>query len=377
MVRGVNAKIWWLKLCLVSVAISFTPAFSVAADGLWQDVVFERHTFGRPHGASLVEVREGILATWFSSKAETGSDAKIFGARWSKKTGEWTKPFVIIDSDYSKSVGNTALFRDDDGIIWLFFAAVRIGGWSGAMVDYVQSRDDGKTWSEGKNLVGWPGNLPRNLPIKIGDHEMLAPLYVDFWEGAGITGAYLARIRYKDGVIIEKNYSSIDTNEAIQPAVVKLRDGKILLLARDIGKKNIWRSYSYDNGKTWTPAKRTELPNPSSAIAALYVEELDMVLVAYNHSNEIRNPLTLAVSENGGQSFKVIYNLGSRRNNRLLTYSYPTLLMTSDKLIHVIWSHERRATLKHLIFNLDWLKKQKVSNRKGTRRSRVFPYKEE
>ena len=322
------------------------------------DMVFAPHSFGRPHGASLIELGGGdILATWYSAKEETDSDSRIYGAVWKKDTGKWTAPRVIIPSGYSKSVGNTALFRDDDGIIWMFFAAVRVGGWSGAMVDYVQSRDNGATWSGGKTLVWLPGNLPRNPPIRVGDHKMLVPLFVDFMYEANLVGSYTALIKYKDGAVLEKKYASLDDYDSIQPAIVKLPNGKILLLARDKTERFMRRAFSANNGKSWSPVSITNVPNPGSGISAIFIRELNAVLLAYNHSHKERNPLCLAVSTDGGLVFRRVADVESRKGAKKSSFSYPALLRTHDGMIHMIWSHDSRATLKHARFNLDWLKK--------------------
>ncbi len=323
-----------------------------------KDLVFPAKGFGRPHGASLVELENGdLLATWFSSKVETSSDAEIFGARWEKKKGKWSLPFTIIPSDYTKSLGNTALFKDDDGNIWLFFASVVVGGWSGAMVDYVVSKDDGKTWSEGERLVGWPGNLPRNPPIKVGDHQMLVPLFVDFWYEVGLVGSYTALLTYKEGKITAKQYASIESTDAIQPTIVKLPDKRILLLARDKSDRFIRRAYSTDNGKSWLRETMTTLPNPGSAICAIYIDNIG-TLLAYNHSRRGRNPLSLAVSGDGGDTFARIADLEFKPGNNDAAFAYPAMIQTGDGMIHAIWSHDERATLKHVYFNIDWLKER-------------------
>ena len=347
----------YVKIVGVALALALAwQSYAWAGSGFWEDLVFAPKSFGRPHGVSLVEVKEGLLATWFSAPQEAGSDAQIFGARWIKKKGAWTKPFVIVDKNYTKSLGNTALFRDDDGIIWLFFAAVRVGGWSGSMIDYMQSKDDGKTWSEGTNLISWPGNLPRNIPVKTADHEMLAPFYVDFWLEAGIVGSYTAKINYKNGDIVKYSYSSLENKKAIQPTLVKLPNGRIVLLARDTEDKNIWRAFSDDNGTTWTKAQRISLPNPGSAVSAIYVKEVDAILVTYNHSRKKRDPISLGISRDGGKTFKRIANLATSEEGVETKFAYPAMLQTSDGLIHIIWSHRGRATLKHVIFNVDWLR---------------------
>jgi predicted neuraminidase len=346
-----------MRVLIVALALAVaSPA--MAAPLFTADYVFPPKGFGRPHGASMVELADGaILATWFSSKVETSDDAEIFAAVWRPDTGEWSPPRTIVGADYSKSLGNTALFRDDDGNIWLYFAAVVAGGWSGAMVDYIVSKDDGKSWSPGKRLTWWPGNLPRNLPIDVGDHLMLVPLFVDFWYEVGLVGSYTALIEYKDGAPVSTTYATLDDVDAIQPTVVKLPDGRILLLARDKTDQNIRRAWSKDNGKSWSPVTRTNLPNPGAAISAIYVDELGAALVAYNHSRKGRDPLSLAVSFDGGESFARIVDLETKPGAPESSFAYPTLLRTADGLIHAIWSHDQRATLKHVRFNVEWLKK--------------------
>jgi len=343
---------------LVIALLIFCLGAPAAADPLYAtDLVFPPKGFGRPHGASLVELSNGdLLATWFSSEIETGDDARIFGSRWNRTEGTWGAPQTIVPDDYSKSVGNTALYRDDDGRIWLFFAAVVVGGWSGAMVDYVQSTDEGASWTKGERLVGWLGNLPRNLPIKTGDHQMLVPLFIDFWYEANLVGSYTATIKYRDGVIVEKSYASLKDHDAIQPTLVKLPKGDILLLARDKSDRFIRRAWSRDNGRSWVDEGITTLPNPGSAIAATYIDELGCVLLAYNHSRTARNPLSLAVSFDGGKSFRKIIDLEYKEGEDDVAFAYPTLLRTADGLIHAIWSHDKRATLKHARFNVAWLR---------------------
>ncbi|MBI5816513.1 MAG: exo-alpha-sialidase [Nitrospinae bacterium] len=345
---------------IITAALVFLiPALSSAGPVFYSDNVFPPKSFGRPHGASMVELRDGnILASWFSAIEETHGDAEIFGAIRDAKTGLWGAPYTIIPKSYTKSVGNTALFRDDDGLIWMFFAAVRFGGWSGAMVDYVTSADEGKTWSGGKTLVAWPGNLPRNPPVKVGDHTMLVPLFVDFWYEAGLSGAYTALLKYKNGQVTEKTYAKLDDPDSIQPALIKLPDGRILMLTRDKTDRFIRKSYSTDGGKSWGPVEMTELPNPGSGICAMYIEEMEAVVVAYNHSRKGRNPLSLAMSFDGGKTFRRVVDLESRPGDPKASFDYPAILRTRDGLIHLIWTHDDRATVKHAMFNVEWLKEK-------------------
>lgn len=350
---------------LPALAAFLLAAMPASAEPVFgSDFVFPPKSHGRPHGASIVETDAGkLLVTWFSAREETHSDAEIYGSIHDTGLGKWSEPFTIVPKTYTKSVGNTSLFRDDGGELWMFFAAVRFGGWSGAMVDYTRSRDGGLTWSAGKNLVAWPGNLPRNPPVKVSGNEMLIPLFVDFWHEAGLTGSYTALIRHENGAIVEKTYASLDDPDAIQPAAVRLPDGRTLLLMRDKTDRFIRRSWSKDNGRTWSPVTMTTLPNPGAGICAIYVKEADAVLVAYNHSRKGRNPLSLAVSEDGGKTFRKITDLESRPGDTTASFDYPAMTRTADGMIHIVWTHDNRATLKRVWFNVEWLKEKMGSPR--------------
>ncbi|MDH5509120.1 MAG: exo-alpha-sialidase [Nitrospinota bacterium] len=312
---------------------------------------------GKPHGSSMVELPGGdILATWYAATEETNSEAQIFGAVWSRKKWAWGKPYVIIPRGYSKSVGNTSLYMDDEGIIWLFFAAVRIGGWSGSNIDYVQSRDGGKTWTEGETLVSSLGHLPRNRPVRLSKGRMLAPFFIDFWYEANMVGSYTMIIDHHDGKIRKTHSFHLDDHDAIQPTLAQLPDGMILMLARDKSNRFIRRSYSEDGGRTWAPMTMTDIPNPGSAVDAIYVKELDIVLLVYNPSHLASNPLTLAFSKDGGRVFEKIVDLAGDRWGKLVAYNYPTILQTREGLFHILWSNKNRESLKHAVFDIQWLK---------------------
>ena len=323
------------------------------------DLIISPKGQGKPHGSSMEELPGGdILATWYASTEETDSGAQIFGAVWSREKWGWGEPFLIIPKDYSKSLGNTALYMDEDGILWLFFASVRIGGWSGANIDYIQSRDLGKTWSKGKTLVDSLGHLPRNKPIRLGGHRMLAPFFIDFWYETNMVGSYTMLIEHKDGQIVNTQTTHLDDYDAIQPALVPLPDGRILLLARDKSNKFIRRSYSSDQGKTWSPMAMSTMPNPGSAVSAIYVEQANCVLMAYNHSRTASNPLSLAFSLDGGLTFRRLPDLAGQPTGGMIAYAYPTLLLSKEGLIHILWTHKNREALKHAIFNiaqLQWM----------------------
>lgn len=97
----------------------------------------------------------------------------------------WSAPRTVVKAGEkatnatrkNKTNGNTTLYRDDQGTIWLFYVVVPllpfgIGGWSASHVEFKTSFDEGKTWSRGTRYIDDLGNLIRNKPIRIGKNQL-------------------------------------------------------------------------------------------------------------------------------------------------------------------------------------------------------------
>ncbi len=135
------------------------------------------------HGSSLIELDDGsLLVSWYAGGKEGARDSRIL-VRHSRAGGTSWEPTQIAvnprecaaESWFSnKTLGNTVLFQDKENIVWLFYAAVEFGGWSGAHVDYKISRDRGRTWSESHRLTNGLGDIPRSKPVELGSHEHLS-----------------------------------------------------------------------------------------------------------------------------------------------------------------------------------------------------------
>ncbi|MEO7144230.1 MAG: sialidase family protein, partial [Bryobacteraceae bacterium] len=114
---------------------------------------------------------------------------------------------------------------------------------------------------------------------------------------------------------------------ADEPGVVELRDGRIMMLIRsDLG--HIFRSYSTDAGRHWSPAVPTALDSPTapSTIARL-PNRRDLLLIwnnrkpGVNHMQD-RFPLSSAISTDEGLTWTHIQNLDATPG---FTYSYSSV----------------------------------------------------
>jgi predicted neuraminidase len=93
-----------------------------------------------------------------------------------------------------------------------------------------------------------------------------------------------------------------------------------------------------------------DLPNPNAGTDMIRLISGNLLL-AFNNSKTGRTPLSLAISEDGGASWKVVKDVESDPGE----YSYPSLCQGSDGVIHLTYTF-RRETIKHVGFIEDWLK---------------------
>src|SRR5262249_31583442 len=130
---------------------------------------------------------------------------------------------------------------------------------------------------------------------------------------------------------------------AIQPAILRHADGRLQALCRTRQKK-VAETWSKDGGKTWGKFTATGSPNPNSGIAATTLADGRHLLV-YNHTARGRSPLNVAVSRDG-KTWQAALVLEDQKGE----YSYPAVLQTSDRLVHVSYTWQRRR-IKHVVID--------------------------
>lgn len=344
-------------IALVFAWLLSTAVNAVAVQPYYREsFVTPKSTFAYNHGSALAEIAPGqIFITWFAGSAEIAADVQIYGVRYAGAAGPgYSRPSVIVQKQdkaegalwRDKSPGNTALFFDADRVLWLFYNAVVIGGWSGALVNYKVSYDMGLTWTRAARFVGTIGNLSRSVPLPLGRRVFLVPLYTSLFSRRG----YTCRVEHAAGKIRSQRCgAAIPGKGAIQPALARTRDGSILMLLRDRENKFIRRSWSHDDGQTWSALDQVGLPNPDAPVGLTRLVDGRLLLV-YNHSSQWRAPLSLALSEDNGKTFHRVKDLESERGS----FGYPAIVQAQDSLIHVTYSYNQ-ATIKHVVFNADWL----------------------
>jgi predicted neuraminidase len=308
------------------------------------------------HGSSVIELDDGsLLVSWYAGRTAAARDTRILLRRSTTGGASWEPTQTVVvpgecaaESWFSnKTLGNTTLFQDTEKVVWLFYAAVEFGGWSGAHIEYKTSRDRGRTWSEAHRLTGKLGDLPRSKPIELGSDDIFLPL------SHSALRKYCGGIRLEisDGKITKKLRSTIAGKEYSHPTFVAIDSNRVLAFLRARRRDGSVQSASFDVSKnTWSSPQITNLRNPNSAIDAVRFAG-GRILLAYNDSATYRNPLSIAMSDDG-VNFRKLRDVENESGQE---FFYPSLIRARDGTFYLTYTWHYCAVIKCIHFDARWL----------------------
>ena len=353
------------------------------------------------HGSSIVELPNGdLLSCWFHGSGERkANDVRIKGSRLKKGSNEWGAVFDMADTPNLPDC-NPVLWIDNNEKLWLFWIAVRANRWENSMLRYRTSTDylnkETPAWNWQDNIILKPGERFSETIQLAFEENIDEPMWAEYappYSRLIIDAAkdpekrqkgWMTRIHpislksgrillplYSDGYNISIVAISDDNGNnwrasnpivglgPIQPSLVQKQNGHIVAYMRDSGiePKRILKSISKDNGETWSFAKDTKTPNPSSSIEVLQLKNGNWVM-ACNDTESSRSQMAILLSFNEGKSWEVKKYIGKHEHNSGITLAYPSLIQSSDGLIHLTYSlkNKKGKTIQHAIFNEDWIK---------------------
>ncbi len=292
----------------------------------------EDKSFAQSHASTLLRLDDGqFLVAAFGGTAERDDDVGIWMTRGDGTT--WSVPIEVAKIREDPH-WNPVLFQAPSGTIYLYFKVGKtIPRWETWVMT---SEDQGQTWSEAHELVAGDhgGRGPvRNKPIVLSNGDWLAgasheegpwDAFADWSQDGGQTWN---RTEY---LMLDRE--EVTGKGVIQPTLWESAPGKIHMLVRSTAGA-IYRSDSDDFGRNWSPAYRTDLPNPNSAIDLVKLDDGTLALL-YNPDGEnwgSRATLTLAFSFDNGQTWpeQVIVGQSEDGDGEL---SYPAIIHWGDQL---------------------------------------------
>jgi predicted neuraminidase len=319
------------------------PAWIIQDNG--REFIFgDNRPFKQCHASTLLHTGNGeFIVAWFGGTHEKHDDVGIWLS--SGKPGRWSAP-VEVAKLRPDAHWNPVLFRAPDGSIILFFKV-------GKIIDqwetwYKVSRDEGRSWSEARQLVAGDkgGRGPvRNKPIILSNGTWLAPSSNEL---RGVWNAFVDRSEDQGRSWNTSGFLKLDRNlipgeGVIQPALWESSPGKVHMLLRS-SAGSICRSDSEDFGKTWTPVYKTNLPNPNSGIDLTRLDNGTLVL-AFNRDSKnwgARRPLAIALSKDNGQTWPTTFDLETGVEGD--EFSYPSIIGFGDSVaVTYTWKRQRIA----------------------------------
>jgi predicted neuraminidase len=320
-------------------AVTASISFSQTEPRLLEaEFVFEQAPFPSCHASTVVECPSGdLLCAWFGGKDEGDPSVGIW---LSRRTATGWSPPRNVAQEPGVPCWNPVLFYAGDGL-WLYY---KVGPspdtWTGASR---WSADHGVTWSEQRLLPAGLLGPVRAKPMRLANGEILAGSSTESYR-AWTGWAELSQ----DGGSTWQRFGPLalpDESEGlIQPTLWEAKPGHVVALMRATRKIGvICRADSVDGGRTWSPAKRTDLPNPSAGIDAVKLADGRVALV-YNPTRSGRSPLSVAISRDDGATWSPPFHVETDPGE----YSYPAMIQAKDGTLHLTYTW-RRQRIKHAV----------------------------
>ena len=183
--------------------------------------------------------------------------------------------------------------------------------------------------------MGW---MTRAHPFVLGDQRLILPLYSD-----GYNFSLMALS--DDGGATWTTSQPLVGPGNVQPSLVRKRDGTLVAYMRNNGPppKRLFQSESHDQGKTWSPVKTTDLPNPGSGAEVIALQNGHWVLV-YNDTERGRHSLALSLSEDEGRTWPWTRHLEANEPGPDATHAaYPSIIQAHDGSLHVSYTYTLRG----------------------------------
>lgn len=346
--------------------------FSFLAQGLAQvsnpwrkaivvdEFLYNEAPFPQCHSATIAETPYGMVASFFGGTKERNPDVCIYVCR--QVNGAWTAPQKVADGvmpDKRYPTWNPVLYQVPGGDLLLYYKiGANPGTWHGWLT---RSKDGGKTWSAPESLPdGYTGPV-KNKPVLLSNMNLFLPTST---EGNKTGNSW--QVHFEVTADNGKTYRKVgpvpaDSGiNAIQPSILDHGNGKLQIIARSRNRA-LLSSWSADNGEHWSKLEKMNLPNNNSGTDAATMKDGRFALI-YNHvlppgdlAKGPRTPLNLSISKDGVNW----YAAAILEDSPISQYSYPSIIQSSDGMLHCIYTW-RRLKIKHVVIDPSKLTLKKI-----------------
>ncbi|MYC94914.1 MAG: exo-alpha-sialidase [Caldilineaceae bacterium SB0661_bin_32] len=309
---------------------------------------------------------DGRLLLAYTGYRENAGEGSIFGdieGRFSLDRGRsWGEPFLLVGRPKHDRKDETcqhpSFLRLANGQLLLTYIYFAGSHPRFAHTYYRRSTDDGATWGDQFIVTPHAGtnHVFNDKLIQLPSGRILAPCEREIREEGGDHRGYVSAVFYSDddGYSWRQSENVVDMLpvEAQEPHVVPLRDGRVMMLCRTYSGYVV-RSYSDDEGVTWSPGEAVrslKLPTNSSALNVKRIPSTgDLVLLrSTGTKGRFRTPFVSTISTDEGLTWSYERAIGSDPDD---DYGYPSLTFIDDV---ALVSYHKRDGIYVARIGIDW-----------------------
>lgn len=334
-------------------------------------------------GACVAHMPNGDLLCWWLSGSdnEPATDNNVLASRSRDKGASWSEPYVLVAAE--QHAGALTVMHVTPQAKVVAFGAAWPSEFHYTVWHYfrMESTDSGLTWSAREPLkIREAGNIMVGRPILLRNGEYLLPTSFFEKRPVPLTGSIAATAEAKteeealalppDPAEAAKSNkflthlhgcSALTTADPelrglvehsgirnrplglLESTAVQLKDGRIVMLMRAEYGGFLWRTESSDNGRTWTDAWQTDIPNPTSLPALIRLPDGRIALIhnavgGVVGRNAIRDPMSIWLSNDEMASWYIKEDVITGGS-----LAYPCPLIVEDKLVFTYDRNRREA----------------------------------
>lgn len=323
-----------------------------------------RDTYRRWQGIPSIEVtdRGRIFVNFYSGQdAEVGGNIMVLCVSDDQGKSFRSCAAVVEHPDPECRIYDPNLWIDPHGHLWMTYTQARgfNDGRGGVWVSVCQKPDaEQLRWSAPRRIAN---GIMMNKPLITGKGEWLFPCAI--WrdesgsvpsERHGLENEQFSNVYASDDegkTITLRGHADVPARSFDEHMIVEKKDGTLWMLVRTF--EGIGESFSFDEGYTWTPGRKSHIDGPCSRFFIRRLKSGRLLMINHHQFHERidlddimnqgnvkswkgRSHLTAMISEDDGATWPYTLLLDERDE-----VSYPDAKEAADGYIYVTYDHQR------------------------------------
>lgn len=286
--------------------------------------------------AAIMPLKDGaLLLGWTEFYAGDGEDhgpARISGKISNDGGRTWGEKYTLVENDGGLNVMEVNFTRLKTGELALFYNKKNTESTDCRVMMRI-SVDEGRTWINPKQLSpsGKYTGLANGRSIRLRSGRIL----LEAWEGGYV---YCLLSDDEGKTWRDSQHIKPANGESYENACVELKDGKVLMLMRtEIGGQ--FKSISSDGGETWSDPVITPLTGSAAPVSISRIPKTGDLLAIWTHNpgSQRRNPLTSAISNDEGETWKYFKNMEDTSDD---IWAYPAVTWIRNRALVTYFNYK-------------------------------------